>query len=230
MLDLLSRRAMRVVSFVWVADARGGTPDHRKILPYFKLWIAGEATDSKPPLGGTAYFVRASSIAASVINMGFRLGFGAKYQETTAILSNADAFSSPQFAALFERSSLPADIGGTLTVGIDGHCCRGVPLPSLNDSDAVWKHYEERLSPSLLAQVARRVQSSSALTAALAKRSSGTSQQLDDEFEAARARHRDSPKRFACFLSHHKQACAAEARLVKQQLESLLDAKVFLGK
>ena len=50
-----------------------------------------------------------------------------------------------------------------------------------------------------------------------------------EEVEAARARHRDSPKRFACFLSHHKQACAAEARLVKLQLESLLDAKVFLG-
>ena len=51
-----------------------------------------------------------------------------------------------------------------------------------------------------------------------------------DEFKAARARHHDSPKGFACFLSHHKQACAAEARLVKQQLESMLDAKVFLGK
>ena len=51
-----------------------------------------------------------------------------------------------------------------------------------------------------------------------------------EEIEAARARHRSSPKGFACFLSHHKLACAAEARLVKQQLESLLDAKVFLGK
>ena len=50
------------------------------------------------------------------------------------------------------------------------------------------------------------------------------------KLEAARDRHRDSPKGFACFLSHHKQACAAEARLVKQQLESMLDAKVFLGK
>ena len=48
--------------------------------------------------------------------------------------------------------------------------------------------------------------------------------------EVTRARHRDSPKGFACFLSHHKQACAAEARLVKQQLEFMLDAKVFLGK
>ena len=41
---------------------------------------------------------------------------------------------------------------------------------------------------------------------------------------------RNADRRFACFLSHHKQACAAEARLVKQQLESMLDAKVFSGK
>ena len=52
----------------------------------------------------------------------------------------------------------------------------------------------------------------------------------NDEFEAARARHRDSPKGFACFISHHKLTCAAEARLVKQQLEKMLDAKVFIGK
>ena len=52
---------------------------------------------------------------------------------------------------------------------------------------------------------------------------------VPNQFEDARARHRDSSKAFACFLSHHKQSCAAEARLVKQQLESMLDAKVFLG-
>ena len=51
-----------------------------------------------------------------------------------------------------------------------------------------------------------------------------------EQFGAAIARHRDSPKGFACFLSHHEQACAVEARLVKQRLESMLDAKVFLGK
>ena len=50
------------------------------------------------------------------------------------------------------------------------------------------------------------------------------------KLEAAKSRHRDSPKGFACFLSHHKQACAAQARLVKQQLESMLGARVFLGK
>ena len=50
-----------------------------------------------------------------------------------------------------------------------------------------------------------------------------------DKFEAARERHRNSRKGFACFLSHHQETCADEARLVKQRLEHLLDAKVFLG-
>ena len=50
------------------------------------------------------------------------------------------------------------------------------------------------------------------------------------ELEAARARHRDSPAEFACFLSHHEQSCDAEARFVQEQLEAFLDAKVSLGK
>ena len=50
-----------------------------------------------------------------------------------------------------------------------------------------------------------------------------------DETEAARARHRDSSKEFACFISLHTQTCS-EVRLVKEGLESILDAKVFIGK
>ena len=51
------------------------------------------------------------------------------------------------------------------------------------------------------------------------------------EVKAAQARHRNSPKGFACFLSQHKQqACTAEAKMVKQQLESTLEANIFLGK
>ena len=51
-----------------------------------------------------------------------------------------------------------------------------------------------------------------------------------EELKAAQARYRNSPKGFACFLSHHKQAGTAEAEMVKQQLESTLEASVFLGK
>ena len=51
-----------------------------------------------------------------------------------------------------------------------------------------------------------------------------------EELKAAQARHRNSPKSFACFLSSHNTTCASEAKLVKRQLESFLDAKICLGK
>ena len=35
-----------------------------------------------------------------------------------------------------------------MMTGSDGHCCRGVSLPALNDADAVWSFYEGLLSPS----------------------------------------------------------------------------------
>ena len=143
-----------------------------------------------------------------------------KRLRTTILATSAD------FATVFEKSSLPANVGGTLTVGIDEHCCRGVSLHSLNDGDAVWSHYKERLSPALLAQMARCV-GCGVLPSSLKKSPSLLGSFQPDGLEAARARHRDSPKSFACFLSHHKQVCAAEARLVKQQLESLLEANVF---
>ena len=50
------------------------------------------------------------------------------------------------------------------------------------------------------------------------------------EADAARAHHRDSSNEFACYLSHHKQASAAEARLVKPQLEAQLGAQIYFGK
>ena len=42
--------------------------------------------------------------------------------------------------------------------------------------------------------------------------------------------HQASPKKFAVFLSHHKAACATEARFVKEKLEVMFKAPVFLGK
>ena len=52
----------------------------------------------------------------------------------------------------------------------------------------------------------------------------------DEAIEGARQRHESSPKSFAAFLSHHKEACATEARLVKQNYETLLGVECFLGK
>ena len=52
----------------------------------------------------------------------------------------------------------------------------------------------------------------------------------DQRLVAARARHHGSTKGFACFLSHDEKACAAEARMIKQQLQTSLGADIFLGK
>ena len=39
---------------------------------------------------------------------------------------------------------------------------------------------------------------------------------------------RDSGKRFACFLSHHKASCAMEARFLKDKLSDLIQKECFL--
>ena len=122
-------------------------------------------------------------------------------RSTIKVHSGADAFVSPGFSDLFERSALPADVGGTLTSGADGHCCGGVELPAVSDAEAIWGLYQGLLSPSLKAQ--------------------------PNKFDSVIARHhRGSPKVFACFLSHDDQVCAIEAGTLKEQLESLLDANI----
>jgi hypothetical protein len=35
-------------------------------------------------------------------------------------------------------------------------------------------------------------------------------------------------KQFACFLSHHKDSCAMEARFIKEHLEEMMGRAVFL--
>ena len=50
----------------------------------------------------------------------------------------------------------------------------------------------------------------------------------DQDHRAALAKHQNSPNKFALFLSHHKEACATEARLVKMHYESLLSVYCFL--
>ena len=52
----------------------------------------------------------------------------------------------------------------------------------------------------------------------------------DAEGRAAEEWNRKSGKRYVAFLSHHKEACATEARLVKGELEEFFDGgEVFLG-
>ena len=230
-LDLLSRRASRLVRYGQVIDCGGASLARgRATLPYLKQLAAGPSHRGVPPLLKTTQFVRVSRAAAITFNLFKSAGFVSKDLEMRITLhSGANPFvSSPGFAALFERSALPVDLGGTLATGTDGRCCSGAALPQLNDADAVWDHYHELLSPR------RKVELSAAAAAAAAALVSPAASPCGafapGKLEAARVRHRDSPKGFACFLAHDTQACAAEARLVKQHLESILDARVCLGK
>ena len=229
--DLLSQRSKRVVRFSQVIDTHGTSLAHRKLMPYIKVFAASDAGNAVPPMRHTTYIVRINPVASGIINLAKRL-FASEHQKKSVFRLTGNPFAaSSDFSTLFEPNMLPTAVGGTLSSGTDGHCCRGVNLPVLSDADAVWSFYESCLTPSLKDQVAKRNAKRPMLPSDTTDRVPTFVGMFEpNEIEAVRARHRDSPKRFACFLSHHKQACAAEARLVKQQLESMLDAKVFLGK
>merc|ERR1711871_418482 len=49
-----------------------------------------------------------------------------------------------------------------------------------------------------------------------------------EDAERIRAHFNSSPKRFSAFLSHHNAACAAEARLMKDRIDSMLKKEAFL--
>ena len=51
----------------------------------------------------------------------------------------------------------------------------------------------------------------------------------DAEAQAAQQHFRRSKRKYAAFLSHHKDACATEARLVKEKLGAMLGVELFLG-
>ena len=189
-----------------------------------------------PSLLATSHWVRCNIIGVSVFRM-FKHTFltSERMKSTIRVHSGADAFASPDFAALFERSALPADVGGTLTSGADGKCCRGVDLPAVSDAEAVWRLYEGLLSPSVQAQVAKHIRtaSTSISNPTLTPAESALTEAalfLPNELETARTRHRSCPKAFACYLCRHSNACAAEARLLKKELETTLKTNVFLGK
>ena len=81
-----------------------------------------------------------NSFASSLYKVG--TVFQSKSERNSTILLSGDPFAaSADFAARFERSALPSDIGGDLTTGADGHCCLGAEQPALCDEDAVWAKY-----------------------------------------------------------------------------------------
>ena len=60
--------------------------------------------------------------------------------------------------------------------------------------------------------------------------SSGSLAKATQDIAVAKNLRAQSTKKFAVFLSHHKSACATEARLIKLQYEALLGVECFLGK
>ena len=49
------------------------------------------------------------------------------------------------------------------------------------------------------------------------------------DMAAAKEHFQSTPKKYSVFLSHHKNACAADARLVKEKLDAILGVEAFLG-
>ena len=111
------------------------------MLPYMKEFISGEANHSNSVAVAAVYILNVNAIASSLYNTTATV-FQNESQRSKTILLSGDPFvASTDFAARFERSALPADIGGELTTGTDGHCCLGVEQPALCDEDAVWAKY-----------------------------------------------------------------------------------------
>ena len=84
--------------------------------------------------------VGANAFGVGLYNLAKRL-FLNDYQASTILLLRGDPFASAEFAERFDRSSLPADVGGEARDGSDGHCCVGVVLPGPSDEAAVWASY-----------------------------------------------------------------------------------------
>ena len=149
-LDALSRRARRVVRFAIVINLEGTGLGHRKTIPYIKEFSGGDSVWVAPDVGSTAHVVCCGKVAASIYALADRMGlFSAAIQATTFLIAGTDPFAaSSDFAASFDRSAMPSDIGGELVTGTDGHCCLGIEQPALCDEDAIWANYLLMLTSS----------------------------------------------------------------------------------
>ena len=145
-----SRRERRVVRFTFVIDLEGMGIGHRKCIPHIKEFVGGDFTRVVPNgcSTGNAHFVRSGKVFAHLFALCCRMGvLSSRQQATTFLIAGLDPFAtSAKFAARYDRSALPSDIGGELTTGIGGHCCLGVAQPILCDEDAVWEKYLSLLS------------------------------------------------------------------------------------
>ena len=118
-LDLLSRRARRVVRFAIVIDTRGFSIEHRKLLNHVKEFVGGTHIWTVPELRSTTHFVCGNQFIRVVYGIAKNAGFVSdNIRATTFLISGDNPFaSSTDFAARFKRHNLPTTVGGTLQVG-----------------------------------------------------------------------------------------------------------------
>ena len=118
-LDMLSRRALRVVRFAIVIDMEGTGFRHRKLMPYIKAFAGGASTDVVPSMRSTTHFIRCGKVASNIFRLAGRMGIlSANLKATTFLIAGPNPFEeSPDFDSRFRRDALPATVGGTLKVG-----------------------------------------------------------------------------------------------------------------
>ena len=144
MLDVLSRRAKRLVQVKVIIDMRRGNIRHRKLLPHLKEYLASDANETVPDLAAHTYILNINATVSSIFNI-VKGSVMNEHQKNTCTLISGDPFvSSLNFADRFERSAMPADVGGELRTGEDGHCCLEVWQPALSDGDALWAKYTNK--------------------------------------------------------------------------------------
>jgi len=124
-------------------DAKGLSIAHHKLLPYIKEMTSLSSPDKDTSSASITaiYILNINSVVSSLYNTIVKVLQSESQRSVTTLLSGDPFAASADFAARFERSALPSDIGGELTTGADGHCCLGVEQPALCDEDAVWAKY-----------------------------------------------------------------------------------------
>ena len=107
-----------------------------------KELVAGDASQTVvPSMTAAAYFLNLNNGAASLINVAKKLFWNENQKQYTKVISGDPFSASADFVERFERAKMPADVGGELRTGTDGHCCLGVEQPALRDNAAIWAKY-----------------------------------------------------------------------------------------
>ena len=143
LLDILSRKAGRVIDFTILIDYRGVGIGHRLLFPCMcysvplswrlvqkittllrslarlfcctdaKEFAAGSAADIAPVSAVHAYIVGLNAVSRSVLNIALRNFVSKRQKEMLKTTSGRDPFKFAFFSERFSKTTLPSCIGGT---------------------------------------------------------------------------------------------------------------------